>query len=317
MQKLVAIAFAVVASTASFLYFRGSSRETASSAIVARESQQTKAAQGAITAELIDTFAQPPNPGQPTAPLTPEQQDQAACSAVWERRQAREKAALEAEPKDPAWAYPMEQKLREYLTQALQSGQMEVTSIDCRTTFCQIKALVHDLAGSTEFNQAISAVSGKPWNDFSGMGTSISEESDKTFYIGQLNRPQFKERRPSTQDEQAAAACTAREMAKQDRERAIRDAQPKDPIWAEPMEQMIRQYLTKHVGKQRVEHIEVDCRTTFCRIEAKGQTIDAALAMQKAAQAVADEPWAELRSGEGSSSGYGDSWEQQYFLYKR
>jgi hypothetical protein len=69
--------------------------------------------------------------------------------------------------------------------------------------------------------------------------------------------------------------------------------------------------------KQPVERIDIDCRTTFCKIDAKGRTSDAYLAFQKVAQAVAGEPWANLRNGEGGGSSYGESWEQHYMLYRR
>jgi hypothetical protein len=314
MRKLVAIVIAGVAVAAIAVYFARSSDETA-------HQQLPEVPKHDVAVDVPDTRAQLPSntreKSPPAAPMTAEQQERAACNALSERRLAREQAALDAEPKDAAWAYPMEQKLREYVTQTLVSGQLEVIGIDCRTTFCEIKALLLDPEGSTEFNNAISGARGKSWNDFTGIGTSPSEESGKTIYSGKLLRRQFQAKaRDVPEEAQAEAACTARIIEKQDRERAARDAQPKDPTWAEPMEQLIRQYLTTQV-KQPVEQIDIDCRTSYCRINAKGRTNDAAMAFQKAAQAVADEPWANLRNGEGGGSGYGDSWEQHYVLYRR
>jgi len=323
MRKLVPIAIAGVAIVAIVAYFAHAPSDTVSPAAAAPEHQQPQLPKhDDVTADVTDTRAQSASTARQnfpsaTAPLTAEQQERAACRAVGEQRRARERAALDAETKDAAWAYPMEQKLREHLTQKLQSGRLEVLGIDCRTTFCEIKALLLDPEGGAEFNEAISDMNGKPWNDFRGMGTSLSEESGKTFYTGRLTRPQFKESPQPAQEAQAEAACTARSIEKQNLQRAARDAEPKDPAWAEPMEQLLRQYLTTQLVKHPAERIDIDCRTTYCRITGTGRTNDSSLAFQKFAQAAADEPWANLRNGEGGGSGYGDSWKQEYFLYRR
>jgi hypothetical protein len=336
MRKLVAIVVAAIAIVAVIIYFARSPGDTDAGVAVAHEperaqplAQHPQEANHNVAPAVTDTSAQPQasarkNSPPSAAPLTAEQQERAACRAVWERRRAREREALEAEPKDAAWAYPMEQKLREYLTQKLQSGRLEVLGIDCKTTFCEIKALVLYPEGSGEFteavsdfNAAISDINGKPWNDFRGMGTSASQESGKTFYFGHLTRPKFKEPPQPAQEAQAEAACTARSNEKQKRERAARDAQSKDTSWAEPMEQLLREYLTTQMAKQPVERIDIDCRTTYCRITGSGRTNDAYLAFQKFAQAAADEPWANLRNGEGGGGGDGVTWKQEYFLYRR
>jgi len=330
MRKLVAIVVAAIAIVAVIIYFARSPGDTDASVAVAHEperaqplAQHPQEANHNVAAAVTDTSAQPQasarkNSPPSAAPLTAEQQERAACQAVWERRTARERAALDAEPKDAAWAYPMEQKLREHLTQKLRSGQVEVLGIDCKTTFCEIKTLLLDPEGGNEFSAAISDVSGKSWNDFSGAGTSISEESGKTLYVGQLTRPQFRDRAQPSEEAQAEAACTARAIEKQARERAARDAEPRDSSWAEPMEQLLRQYLTAQVGKQPIDRLDIDCRTTFCRIEANGRTSAASIALRTAVQAAAAEPWANLRTGESGSTGYGDdTWKQRHFLHRQ
>ena len=352
MRKLIAIVIAGVAIVI-VVYFARSPSDTATSIAAAPQREQPQLLKHEVTVDVTDTRALAP--GQPSqvakrevaadvtdtrvqpqstarknsppagAPLTVEQQERAACTALSERRIAGEKAARDAEPKDPAWAYPMEQKLREYMTRKLQSGQLELLGIDCKTTFCEIKALITAPEGSTEFNEgsaefnaAISGVNGASWNDFTGMGTSATQESGKTTYYGHLTRPEFKEESHQTPAEaQAEAACLARSIEKQDRERAARDTQPKDTSWAEPMEQLLRQYLTTQLVKHPAERIDIDCRTTFCRITGSGRTKESSMAFQKAAQAAAEEPWASLRNGEGGGTGYGDSWKQEYFLYRQ
>lgn len=316
MRNLVPIVITGVAIVAIIVYFARSPSDTAIPAAAAPEHQQPQ------LPKHDDVTAEKPAPV--AAPPTAEQQEQAACRAVFERRRARERAAVDGEPKDPAWAYPMEQKLREHLTQKLRSGRLEVLGIDCKTTFCEIKALLLGPEGSDEYNDAIGDLSdaigdinGKPWNDFRGWGNSLSEESGKIFYSARVTRPQFKESPQPSQEAQAEAACMARSIEKQNRERAARDAESKDPSWAEPMEQLLRQYLTTQLAKHPAERIDIDCRTTYCRVTGSGRTSDSSLAFQKFAQAAADEPWANLRNGEGGGSGYGDSWKQEYFLYRR
>jgi len=340
MRKLVALVIAGSAMVAIVIYLAHPRSDNVSPAAGSAERHASLASDDDHTTKAADTHDDPvatardksyrataldpppataiEDPSRATVPLTAEQQANAACIALSERRAAGEKAALHAEPKDPAWAYPMEQKLREYLTQKLQSGEVEVIGIECRTSFCEIKALLVAPEGSPEFNNALSDATGKSWNDFTGMGTSLSRESGKTFYAGQLMRRQFKMPSGQTAEEaQAEAACFARSMEKQDRAREARDAQPKDPSWAGPMEQLLREHLTTKLRRHSPDRIEVDCRTTYCRIAAEGRTNDASMAFQEIAQAVATEPWADLRNGEGGGSGRGDSWKQEYFLYRR
>ncbi len=48
---------------------------------------------------------------------------------------AREQAARDAEPKDLAWAYAMEQKLRQFTMPRFQADEIDLTAIDCKTSF--------------------------------------------------------------------------------------------------------------------------------------------------------------------------------------
>ena len=347
MQKLVAIVTAGIAIVAIVVYFVHSPSDAPIPAAATPELQQPQVPKQDIAVDRTDTPAQPPGqqpqmpthdvavavadaPAQPAstafpkrsaraaAPLTAEQQQQAACIALSERMMAREKSVRDAEPKDPAWAYPMEQKLREYLTRRLRSGQLEVIGIDCKTSFCDIRALLLGPEAAAEFNEAISAAPDKSWNDFTGTATSLAEESGRKVYSGQLRRPQFEHEIPQPPEEaQAEAACRARGVDKDKRERAARDAESKDSSWAGPMEQLLREHLTKQMAKQPVERIDVDCRTTFCTIDARGRTNDAYRAFQNVAQTVADEPWANLRNGEGGGSSYGGEWWMQHYVLHR
>ena len=111
----------------------------------------------------------------------------AACHARWDSQKKREQGAHDAEAKDPAWAYGMEQKLREYASQRLRETSIELREVDCKTTFCQIKA-----GGETEdsqrlFQQASQDAAAEPWVNLrigeagsSGYGNTWS--ADVTLY---------------------------------------------------------------------------------------------------------------------------------------
>src|SRR5262245_52963850 len=103
MRKLIAIVIAGVAILA-IVYFAHLPGDTVVPAAAAPERQQPEVPKQDVATELVENSS----PAQ-VPPLTADQQQQAACGALWQRRTTREKAALDAEPKDPAWAYPMEQ----------------------------------------------------------------------------------------------------------------------------------------------------------------------------------------------------------------
>ena len=298
---------------------------TATAAIAAareRRQQQANVPADDVSVDVTDTGTGPPPTDREhsrpvTVPLTVEQQQQAACTALAERKKARKRATLDAEPKDPTWAYSMEQKVREYLTQRLAASQIEVIEIDCKTTFCEIKAQGFVPEASGEFNAAARAASEPSWNDFILGYTLESEESGKRLLYGQLRRNQFKEIPDRPEDAQAEAACWARLIEKRQRERAARDEEPVDASWAEPTERLLRQFFTRQLGKHPLEHIDIICRTTFCKVKAKGRTWDSFFAFQNAAMAVAEEPGSDLSTGGSSGGHHGDRWELEWLLDRR
>jgi hypothetical protein len=317
MKKLVAIAAAVIAAVAIVVYF-GRSPETTVVPMTKPEQPPTPTAPAGATlttagtgTPLRDLRARSPVPQQastdgessyPTAaPLTDEKRRLAECDALWARRNAREQAAIDAETKDPAWAYPMEQKLREFTSRRFQSGQIEVTEIDCKTSFCELRA--QGLAPETadEFNRVMETVGDEPWNDFTGFSFSHTEEAGKAVHWARVSRAQPPQPSYPKRDAESEAvnACIALISKQGERERAARDAEPRDTSWADPTEQLLRQYLTEHTAKYPADRLEITCKTSFCKLVATGRTQEFAVAFQKAAQEVASEPWSHLRNGEG------------------
>jgi hypothetical protein len=342
MRKLVAIALTGVAIVGTVVYF-GRSTETTLAPVIERENPQVPAGDASTPpvaspqTELASTDASEPRQPQlptrnasapavasasseSTAPVTgpsaDEKQQQAACDAIAKRQSMRERAARDAERKDLAWASSMEQKLHEYTTRRFRTSQIEVIGIDCKATYCDIRAQSFSPETEIEFDQGITAVRAESWNDFTHVSMSHTEEAGKTLYHAEVRRQHSYADLPEDPDEERFA-CGQLHGRDLQRERAARDAQPRDAGWADPTEQLIRQYLVAHTAKHPVEKLDVSCKTTFCQIKASGRGTESFLALQRAAQQVASEPWSDMRSGEGGTSGYGDKWKQDYILLRR
>lgn len=250
------------------------------------------------------------------------------CTELADRRRAREQAALDAEPKDPAWAYPMEQKLREFTAGRFQAQQIEVTAIDCKTNFCEIKAESLAPEMSEQFNKVMSAATEQPWNDFTGIASSHDADSGKqVLHYARLSRRQANQTAREEPDdmqiavlraeEQALTACSEQAYERQERARAAQEAEPRDSSWADPMEQLLRQHITAQLVKHPVGHMEIACRATFCKIKATGNTADSQLAFQKVSQEAAAEPWSDLQNSGYSGGSYGDDWHAEVTLQRR
>lgn len=107
-----------------------------------------------------------------------------ACAAMYNRRSLREQAAREAEPKDPGWSYSTEQQLLEFTAHHPQAGKFQITSVDCRTTYCELKAVGGDNESVLGFQKAMEDVRLQIWNGFtveSGSGSS-SDGTRMTMY---------------------------------------------------------------------------------------------------------------------------------------
>jgi hypothetical protein len=274
----------------------------------ARESARAPGARSAPTQE------QPSRP--PAESRRDETKQLAECRALEERQHKAEQAARAAETKDLAWAYATEQKLREYLSRRLRTTPIEVTEIDCRATFCEVRGQGF-LPESDEFRLAVAGVLQESWSDFTWSSGYPTVQAGKVVYSGEVRRKQsyataFEEQ----EDSPELMACTKLGSRQNQRERAARDAEPRDIGWADQMEQLLRMHFAAQLSKHAVD-LDISCRTTFCSIKAKGQSDDALLALQKAMTAIDSEPWANLRNGLGGPTGYGDRWTADYVLHRR
>lgn len=240
----------------------------------------------------------------------------AQCRALWERERKAEQAARAAETKDSAWAYATEQKLREYLSRRFRTTPIEVTAIDCKATFCEITGQGFVPESDGEFRLALQDVPQEPWSDLTSSSFSQSVEAGKVVYSGEVRRRQSYATASEQSESPEEIACMKLVSRQNQRERAVRDAQPRDHGWADPMEQLLRMHLAAQLSKHPVE-IDISCRTTVCRIKAKGQSNDALLAFQRAMMAVELEPWANMRSGQSGTTGFGDSWTADYTMLRK
>jgi hypothetical protein len=245
-----------------------------------------------------------------------EARQQAACDAFWERKRKREQLAHDTEPKDPAWAYPMEQKLSEYTARRFRASQIAVTAIDCKTTFCTIAAEGFVPETNKEFDRAITYLT--ELGDFGGVTLSRREESGKMLYGAEVRRGQSSAKTSEQLDEERTEAACGELMSRQNqRERAARDAQPKDVSWAGPTEQLLREYFASQLVKHPVDKLEVTCRTTFCLVKASGRTFEAYSSFHKAARETVAEQWSDVEFAGGEGKAEGDIWSQEFTFDRR
>lgn len=319
MKKLVAILVGGIVAIAIVVYF-GRSAEPPVAPASKPEQPQTPALEpkdAGTQRESAERESPPPISTQPTA----EKQQQDTCDLLSERVRKRAQLAQDSEPKNPEWAYPMEQKLREFFARKFQSTQIEVTGIDCRTSFCDIKA--QDLASGTgaAFKDAIATVGLEPWSTFGDYSLSHTEESGKTLHFARVIAPVFNTGRHADpdEDEQALIACLDLRNQRNERELAAKEAEPRDTSWADPTEQLLRQYLVEQTAKHPIKQIAITCKTSYCEIQATGRTMDAYRAFEKAAKEAASEPWSDLRTAEGGGMTFGEDayWQQTYTVIRR
>jgi hypothetical protein len=273
----------------------------------ARESARAPGARSAPTEE------QPSRP--PAASRLAETKQLAECRALRERQQKDQQAARAAEAKDLAWADATEQKLREYLSRRLRTTPIEVTGIDCRATFCEIRGQGF-LPASDEFRLAVAGVHQESWSDFTWSSGYPTVQAGQVVYSGEVRRKQsYATEFEEQEDSPELIACTKLVSRQNQRERAARDAEPRDTGWADQMEQLLRMHLAAQLTRHPVE-LDIGCRTTFCKIKAKGQANDALIAFQRAMVGVESEPWSNMRSDQGAISGFSDHWTADYTMHR-
>jgi hypothetical protein len=82
-------------------------------------------------------------------------------------------------------------------------------------------------------------------------------------------------------------ACIARFNASARREREARNAEGVDAVWAPAMTQRLRSFLANTDDAKQFQVTKIDCRSTFCEIEAIGTAEASILAFQRLTTAFA------------------------------
>jgi hypothetical protein len=322
MKKLIAIAIAVVVAVAVVRYFARSSDATP-----ARIIQSEVSPAPAVTDPSDEGGSHETSSTESTATVNAPMNDEqklAACGAIMTRKAQRNNAMLAAEPKDPAWAYAMEQRLREFTSRRFQSSEINVVAVDCRTYYCKIKAQTFDAEKTAkQFKEGMGALHEEAWSgEFTGSETFYEEEEGKTFHVARIGRPRPPETtgvmvRDDPSETLLLTECAALSEKQQQRWRAIRDAQERDDGWADPMEYRLREYMTAQLLKHPIDHLDIDCRKTFCRLQASGHTNESQAAFEKAAEDASKESWANLWYAEVAGHAENGVWDGSVVLYRR
>jgi hypothetical protein len=231
-----------------------------------------------------------------------------------DRREAQAEAARQAEAKDVGWAYETEQLLAQYIAAHSEVEAVEISSIDCRATFCEVKAIgTQDQQHA--FYGVMREVRDEPWSTFGSGGASRSgqREDGRKDFDEILDRsgaatPHATSILSSASGDEGGCECATEEWQERKRahDEAKRAAEPKDPAWAYPAEQAFHERFAAHA--EAFLDFNVDCRTTYCDLRATGSTAESTSVFDELVGEVFEQRRFELTGGTGSyESGDGRS----------
>ena len=95
---------------------------------------------------------------------------------------------LELEPKDDSWAYYMEQTLLQFLSAHPTIDQFDISSIECRTTKCQIEVFGFDESTVPVWQQVMYDIRQQPWSEFGQYGSSAGNIEGRLTIVGTFHR---------------------------------------------------------------------------------------------------------------------------------
>lgn len=98
------------------------------------------------------------------------------------------RAELQSEPKDDSWAYYMEQTLLQYLSAHPSIDQFDISSIECRTTKCQIEVFGFDESTVPVWQQVMYDIRQQSWNEFGQTGSGSGNVDGRLVIIATLHR---------------------------------------------------------------------------------------------------------------------------------
>ena len=151
----------------------------------------------AATDSAVSPTAEPPDSTVPINQQTPEPTNQIAPEPLiahnsnsdsvshWPEN-LRERLAVE--PKDESWAYYMEQALLHYLGSHSSAAQFDISSIECRSTTCQIEVIGYDESTGPVWQQVMYDIRQQPWSEFGQYGTSWGMIDERFVIVATLHK---------------------------------------------------------------------------------------------------------------------------------
>jgi hypothetical protein len=150
-----------------------------------REASAVSAESRADPAEEQLSFQPPVSDKDPAADwierLT-EREAQEVCTRASQLQQAREQAAKDAEPKDAAWAYPMEQLMRQHVEMYLPADKYTKLQLECRTTFCTLRMEGKSADAREMAEKVVQQIQHQDWSDIAQKGNGSGWEGE-SWYI--------------------------------------------------------------------------------------------------------------------------------------
>ncbi|MEM9385467.1 MAG: hypothetical protein AAGA68_10430 [Pseudomonadota bacterium] len=203
---------------------------------------------------------------------------QVPCGCRWELHQRQvqyEQDLRNAQTKDPGWAYETEQLLQQFVASNLRSHAVDEVSVECRTTFCDIRAN-GSIEAATAFEEVIKEAQIEPWSTFNS-GRQIRttpKDTNAASYQALVYRESVPDDLvlPDLPEPSAEGSCPCASDAWQGRrlklEQEARANEIKDPYWAYEKEQRLNTLVADHELSSVLESWTVDCRQTYCDIRA-------------------------------------------------
>ncbi|MDJ0926426.1 MAG: hypothetical protein QNJ73_02155 [Gammaproteobacteria bacterium] len=198
------------------------------------------------------------------------------------QKREREEAARDAEPKDSNWAYETEQLLEQFMVAQPEATDIDITAIDCRTSFCEVRAS-GPIEAWNNFGELVKRATREPWSTFgAGLRTNSSGQgATKTDFRAIIERDASRYQvdtelasDPVDSDgveEDCLCATPQWSMRRLELEDSARAAEGKDDYWAYEKEQALQLFIAGHRNASSFEVTEIDCRTTYCKITAVGR----------------------------------------------
>lgn len=255
-------------------------RPTESAVAPVQDPPETRAS--GVRARTSDPVAIVPAEDEPPEPTPEDLAAPCTCAGAWlARRQEREAAAREAEPKDINWAYETEQLLEQFIIAHPQARAIRLERIDCRTSFCEIDASGQPVSWEP-FAEVIGDALKEPWSTLSHTTSMASEfkVDDRQGFRAIVERSSLPAAASATDplrsqtpdpDEETCECATAQWHMRRGRlEAAARAAELKDVYWAFATEQELQQLISADPRAEMFQVSTIDCRTTYCEIRAIG-----------------------------------------------